>query len=98
MENSAIQEKVSGRSRGKKPSSFANDYDDYELIYPYQESEETRSKEVDDPMVNEIWESDMLSLFLCISHSKLILSFFCMFIRWKMIVAMKRSTRFWKKY
>ena len=65
MENSAIQEKVSGRSRGKKPSSFANDYDDYELFYPYQESEETRSKEVDDPMVNEIWESDMLSLFLC---------------------------------
>ena len=54
MENSAMQEKVSGRSRGKKPSSFANDYDDYELFYPYQESEETRSKEVDDPMVNEI--------------------------------------------
>ena len=54
MENSARQEKVSGRSRGKKLSSFANDYyDNYELFEPHQKSEETTSNEVDDSMVNE---------------------------------------------
>ena len=53
MENSAMQGKVSGRSRGKKPSSFANDYyDHYEHFEPHHKSEETTSKEVDDPMVN----------------------------------------------
>ena len=56
MEKSARQGKVSGRSRGKKPSSFANDYTDpdYDEQHEhYHKSEETTSKEVADPMVNE---------------------------------------------
>ena len=54
MEKSARQGKVSGRSRGKKPLSFANDYYEQSAEFEhYHKSEETTSKEVADPMVNE---------------------------------------------